>query len=116
VYEGKKRRKRREKSGRREKRKKSVNGYTVRAPEGFRHEHECVHCMTESTCAWTTWPVQYPHNIATCCLHKLPGQPPIRVRYHGQPIVNNINKPIMKYIQTNYTLNYTDQNGSKMTH
>jgi len=44
-----------------------------------------------------------PHNIATCCLHKLPGQPPIRVRYHGQPIVNNINKTIMKYIQTNYT-------------
>ena len=43
------------------------------------------------------------------CLHKLPGQPPIRVRYHGQPIVNNISKTIMKYIQTNYTLNYTAQ-------
>jgi hypothetical protein len=50
-----------------------------------------------------------PHNIATCCLYKLPGQPPIRVRYHGQPIVNNINKTIMKYIQTNYMLNYTTQ-------
>ena len=50
-----------------------------------------------------------PHTIGTCCLHKLPGQPPIRVRYHGQPIVNNISKTIMKYIQTNYTLNYTTQ-------
>jgi hypothetical protein len=38
---------------------------------------------------------------------------------HGQPIVNNISKTIMKYIQTNYTLNYTaqrPQTGSIMTH
>jgi len=46
-----------------------------------------------------------PPHIPTCELHKLPNQP-VRVCYMGEPIVSKMSQTVMKYIQTNYTLQH----------